>query len=190
GRISVEGSPGGPSLTLGEVAAAAAAAGANLTATAEFNTDHMTYPYGVQAAVVEIDPVTGGCRVTEYLVGYDVGRSVNPMLIEGQLVGGVAQGVGGALFEAFRYDESGQPLATSFMDYLVPTASETPQVDVLLSEDFPSPLNPIGVKGAGEGGINAVGAAIAAAVGDALGRQDAITELPITPGSIWAILSG
>jgi aerobic carbon-monoxide dehydrogenase large subunit len=128
--------------------------------------------------------------VTDYLVGYDIGRSVNPMLIEGQLVGGVAQGIGGALLEAFRYDESGQPQATSFMDYLLPTASETPHVEVIVSEDSPSPLNPIGVKGAGEGGINAVGAAIAAAVGDALGRPDAITELPITPLTIRSILSG
>jgi aerobic carbon-monoxide dehydrogenase large subunit len=190
GQIRVEGSPDGPSLTLGEVASAAAEAGSDLTATAEFNTEHMTYPYGVQAAVVEIDPSTAGCRVTDYLVGYDIGRSVNPMLIEGQLVGGVAQGIGGALLEAFRYDESGQPQATSFMDYLLPTASETPHVEVIVSEDSPSPLNPIGVKGAGEGGINAVGAAIAAAVGDALGRPDAITELPITPLTIRSILSG
>jgi CO/xanthine dehydrogenase Mo-binding subunit len=189
GVIHVDGSPEGPSLTLGEVAAAAAEAGAGLRATAEFNTDHMTYPYGVQAAVVEIDPVTGGCRVLDYLVGYDVGRSVNPMLIEGQLTGGVAQGIGGALLEVFRYDESGQPLATSFMDYLIPTAAEVPHVDMLVTEDSPSPLNPLGVKGAGEGGMNAVGAAIAAAIGDALGRPDAITELPITPGVIRQVLS-
>lgn len=189
GRIQVEGSPDGPSVTLGELAAAAMDAGGGLMATAEFNTDHMTYPYGVQAAVVEIDPDTAACRVTDYLVGYDIGRSINPMLVEGQLVGGVAQGIGGALLEVFRYDESGQPLATSFMDYLLPTASETPEVEVMVSEDSPSPLNPIGVKGAGEGGINAVGAAIAAAVGDALGQPDAITELPITPSIIRAILS-
>ncbi len=189
GRIQVEGSPEGPFVTLGDVAAAAVEAGGELSATAEFNTTHMTYPYGVQAAVVEIDRATAGCRVTDYLVGYDIGRTVNPMLVEGQLVGGVAQGIGGALLETFRYDESGQPLATSFMDYLVPTASETPHVEVMVSEDFPSPLNPIGVKGAGEGGINGVGAAIAAAVGDALGQPGAVTELPITPESIQAILS-
>jgi CO/xanthine dehydrogenase Mo-binding subunit len=188
GRIEVEGSPEGPSITFGEVAAAAIESGDELTATAEFNTNHMTYPYGVQAAVVEIDPDTGACRVTDYLVGYDIGRSVNPMLVKGQLVGGVAQGIGGALLEVFRYDESGQPLATSFMDYLLPTASETPDVEVMVTEDSPSPLNPIGVKGAGEGGINAVGAAIAAAVGDALGDHSAVTELPITPGTIQAIL--
>ncbi len=188
GRIQVVGSPKGPSLTLGEVAAAAFDAGDDLIASAEFNTDHMTYPYGVHAALVDIDPVTAGCHVIGFLVGYDVGRSVNPMLVEGQLVGGVAQGIGGALLEAFRYDESGQPLATSFMDYLLPTASEVPHVDVLVSEDAPSPLNPIGVKGAGEGGINAVGAAIAAAVGDALGRPEAVTHLPITPTTIREIL--
>jgi CO/xanthine dehydrogenase Mo-binding subunit len=141
----------------------------------------MTYPYGVHAAVVEIDPDTAGCRVVRYVVGYDVGRAVNPLLVEGQLAGGVAQGIGGALLEEFRYDGTGQPLAASFIDYLMPTASEIPRIEVLLREEAPSPLNPIGVKGAGEGGVNGVGAAIAAAVDDALGRPGAVVRLPITP---------
>ena len=84
--------------------------GPGLAATAEFLTDHMTYPYGIHIAVVVVDPATAGCKVIRYLVGYDVGRAVNPMLVEGQLVGGVAQGIGGALFEEFRYDDAGQPL--------------------------------------------------------------------------------
>ncbi len=188
GRIYVEGSPEGPSITLGQLATDAI--DEMLMATAEFNTNHMTYPYGVHVALVAIDPETSGCRVTGYLVGYDVGRMINPRLVEGQLVGGVAQGVGGALLENFPYDTSGQPLATSFMDYLLPTISETPEVEVMVSEDSPSPLNPLGVKGAGEGGINAVGAAVAAAVGDALGEPRAITELPITPEAIRDVLSG
>ncbi|MYE67578.1 MAG: xanthine dehydrogenase family protein molybdopterin-binding subunit, partial [Acidimicrobiia bacterium] len=120
------------------------------------------------AAVGSVDPGTGGGTVERYGVAYDVGRAVNPMLCEGQIVGGVAQGVGGTLLELFSYDADGQPLATSFMDYLVPTVAEQPQVEVLLSEDAPSPLNPLGLKGAGEGGTNACGAAIAAAIENAL----------------------
>jgi carbon-monoxide dehydrogenase large subunit/6-hydroxypseudooxynicotine dehydrogenase subunit gamma len=103
------------------------------------------------------------------------------MLIEGQIAGGVAQGVGGALLEEFRYSEEGQPLATSFADYLMPTLSETPDVEAIVSEDAPSPLNPLGVKGAGEGGTNAAGAAIAAAVSDAIGNLSAVTRIPISP---------
>ena len=117
----------------------------------------------------------------------DIGRAVNPMLVEGQLAGGAAQGIGGALLEEFVYDESGQPLATTFADYLLPTAAEVPVIEVLVTEDAPSPLNPLGVKGAGEGGINAAGAAIAAAVDDALGRAGAVTRLPITPQRLHRI---
>jgi carbon-monoxide dehydrogenase large subunit/6-hydroxypseudooxynicotine dehydrogenase subunit gamma len=111
------------------------------------------------------------------------------MLIEGQIQGGAAQGVGGALLEEFQYDESGQPLVTSFMDYLMPTAAETPLVEVLLSEDAPSPLNPLGVKGAGEGGTNACGAALATAVEQAIGRPGAVTELPMTPARVRSMLN-
>ena len=135
-----------------------------------------------------IDKETGGVRVEKYLIAYDVGRAVNPMLIEGQLVGGFAQGLGGALSEEFLYDERGEPLSTTFADYLMPTAREVPFVDVLLTEDAPSPRNPLGLKGAGEGGINAVGATIAAAIDDALGRPGAITRLPVTPARLRALI--
>jgi aerobic carbon-monoxide dehydrogenase large subunit len=91
------------------------------------------------------------------------------------------QGVGGALLEEFLYDESGEPLCVSLADYLLPTAKEVPSVDVLISEDAPSPLNSLGVKGAGEGGINAAGAALAAAIDDAIGVPGAVTQLPVTP---------
>ena len=127
----------------------------------------MTYPYGVHAAVVAIDRETGAVDVERYLIGYDVGRAVNPMLIEGQLVGGFAQGLGGALFEEFCYDDRGEPLSTTFADYLVPSAHDIPAMELLLTEDAPSPRNPLGLKGAGEGGVNAVGAAIASAIDDA-----------------------
>jgi CO/xanthine dehydrogenase Mo-binding subunit len=110
------------------------------------------------------------------------------MLIEGQIAGGAAQGIGGALFEEFAYNEDGQPLATSFADYLMPTVREVPAFEMLLREDAPSPLNPLGVKGAGEGGITAAGAAIAAAVDEALGRRVRIERLPITPTRLRRLL--
>jgi CO/xanthine dehydrogenase Mo-binding subunit len=196
GSVFVAGSREGPVLSLGDLAAAVAEGapladrfGPGLTATEVFTADHMTYPYGIHAVVVEIDPATAGCKVTRYVVAYDTGRAVNPMLVEGQLVGGVAQGIGGALLEQFLYDDMGQPLAVSFMDYLLPTANEVPAVEVILREDAPSPLNPLGVKGAGEGGINAVGAAIAAAVDHALGQPMSVTRLPISPDSLHRLLS-
>ena len=93
-----------------------------------------------------------------------------------------------ALFEEFVYDESGTPLAVTFADYMMPTAREVPAVEFLLSEDAPSPLNPLGVKGAGEGGINPVGAAIASAIDDAIGVPGAVTQLPVTPQRLKEIL--
>ena len=147
----------------------------------------MVYPYGVHVAAVRIDADTGGVTIERYVVAYDIGKAVNPMLIEGQIAGGVAQGIGGALLEEFLYDESGEPFSVTFADYLMPTAREMPAVDVLITEDAPSPLNPLGLKGAGEGGANAVGAAIAAAIDDALRRPGAVTELPVTPQRLKAI---
>lgn len=152
-----------------------------LVADGWFSTDHMTYPYGLHAAVVRIDAGTGQTVVERYLVGYDVGRALNPTLVEGQITGGVAQGLGGAIYEEFLYSDDGTPLCTTFMDYLIPTAHEVPPIDVLVTEDAPSPLNPLGVKGAGEGGTTAVAAAIASAVDDALQQPGAITSVPIRP---------
>jgi CO/xanthine dehydrogenase Mo-binding subunit len=158
-----------------------------ITAEGWFRSTHMNYPYGAHAAVVRVDEPTSAVKVERFVVACDIGRAVNPMLVEGQLAGGAAQGIGGALLEEFLYDSSGQPLATTFADYLLPTAAEVPPIEVLMTEDAPSPLNPLGVKGAGEGGINAAGAAIAAAVDDALGRPGAITRLPITPRRLHRI---
>ena len=124
-----------------------------------------------------------------YLVAYDIGKAINPMLVDGQIVGGVAQGLGGALFEEFSYDDRGEPLAVTFADYLMPTAREVPHVEVIITEDAPSPLNPMGLKGAGEGGANAVGAAIAAAIDDALGQPGAITRLPVSPQQVKALIN-
>ncbi|MBO0737307.1 MAG: xanthine dehydrogenase family protein [Alphaproteobacteria bacterium] len=161
-----------------------------LTAEGWFRTDHMTYPYGVQIGVVRVDADTAQVTVERFLLAYDVGRSINPMLVEGQLVGGFVQGLGGALYEEFRYDERGQPLSVTLADYLLPTASETPAVEVLVTEDAPSPLNPLGIKSVGEGGINGVGAAIASAIDDAIGLPGAVTRLPATPERLKALLSG
>jgi aerobic carbon-monoxide dehydrogenase large subunit len=158
---------------------------AGLAARYRFNIDHMTYPYGAHICVAEVDPGTGGVQLLKYLVAYEVGRAVNPTLVEGQLRGGVAQGIGGALLEQFRYDEAGQPQATTFMDYLMPTASEVPDVDLLVCEDAPAASNELGVRGAGEGGLTGAGAAIASAVSAAV-QLSAMTALPLTPTDVLA----
>ena len=184
GLVQRKDEPGGPSLALGDLARRLN----GLTVEGDFNTAHMTYPYGVHIAVVAIERDTGRIEVERYAIAYDVGRAVNPKLVEGQLVGGLAQGLGGALSEEFVYDDRGEPLSTTFADYLVLTAHEMPAVDVLLTEDAPAPGNPLGLKGAGEGGVNAVGAAIAAAIDDAIGRPGAVTQLPVTPVRLRALL--
>lgn len=196
GRVAVAGTPGGPSIALSEIAvlldpgtSSRRGWAPGLRADHWFHSDHMTYPYGMHVVVAKVDPETGGVRLLRYLVAYDVGKAINPMLVEGQLAGGVAQGVGGALFEEFRYSEDGQPLATSFMDYLIPTVSEMPDPESLISEDAPSPLNPLGAKGAGEGGTNAAGAAIAAAVSEALGDSTMVTRIPLSPERVRALVS-
>ena len=159
-----------------------------LTAERWFYSDHVTFPYGVHLAQVHIDRETGAVKVERYLMMYDVGRAVNPMLVKGQLAGGFVQGLGGALLEEFVYNEQGQPLSTTFADYLIPTLKDVPKLDVVITEDAPSPFNPLGIKGAGEGGSNAVGAAIASAVDDALGRTASVTRVPIHPIAVWRLL--
>jgi len=161
-----------------------------LSAEGWFDVDHQVYPYGTHIAVVRVDGETGGVTIERYVIGYDIGRAINPVLVEGQIVGGFAQGLGGALYEEFLYNERGDPLSTSFADYLMPSARETPRVEVILTEEAPSPLNPLGIKGAGESGITPVGAVIAAAVEAAIGLPGAIKELPITPQRLKHILDG
>ena len=152
-----------------------------------FHCPDMSFPYGVHLAAVEVDLETGGVEVERYTVGYDIGRSINPMLVHAQIVGGAAQGLGGALLEELVYDDEGNLVSGSFMDYLLPTAMEMPHVDVLVTEDAPTPLNPLGVKGAGEGGTAGAGATIANAVSDALGLE--VTRLPLTPAAIKKLAS-
>ena len=161
-----------------------------LYATHFFEAPHMTYPYGTHAAVVEVDGDTGQVEILRYAIAYDIGRAVNPMIVDGQLVGALAQGIGGALFEELVYDDEGQLLTTTFMDYLVPTSMEMPEATVIrILEETPTPLNPLGVKGAGEGGSSGCGGAIANAVADALAPLGvSITSLPLSPDRLSALI--
>ena len=186
----------GPSMSLGDIAASLAptsklrgARDPGLAAEGWFHTEHQVYPYGTHLAVVRVDRETGGVTIERYVIGYDVGRAINPMLVDGQIVGGFVQGLGGALFEEFSYNERGDPLAVTFADYLLPTVRETPAVEVILTQEAPSPLNPLGIKGAGESGITGVGAAIASAIDDAIGIPGAVTELPVTPQRLKAMIA-
>ena len=197
GQVFRKDQPGGASVGLGEIAAVLAPtkrqpAGREpgLSADGWFHSDHQTYPYGVHIAVVNVDRDTGGVRIERYVIAYDIGRAINPMLVEGQIVGGFAQGLGGAVLEEFVYDERGQPQSVTFADYLLPTAREVPEVDVLLRQDEPSTRNPMGIKGSGEAGVTGVGGAVAAAIDDAIGIPGAITQLPVTPQRLKRILNG
>ncbi|MGH7353006.1 MAG: xanthine dehydrogenase family protein molybdopterin-binding subunit [Candidatus Rokuibacteriota bacterium] len=155
-----------------------------------FEAPKMTYPYGSHAAMVEVDAETGAVKILRYAIGYDIGRAVNPMIVDGQMVGALAQGIGGALLEELVYDEQGQLLTSTFMDYLLPTVMEMPEsIAVRILEETPTPLNPLGVKGAGEGGSSGCGGAIANAVADALAPLGvSITALPLSPDRLSALL--
>lgn len=194
GRVVVRGVPD-RSLSLAEIAAAwdgwtARAAGdePGLCGRDVYLEEHMNYPYGVTVVQLEIDPRTGGPTLRRFFTSCEAGRAINPMTTEGQVIGAAAQGIGGALFEELVYDEDGQPLATSFIDYLLPSASEVPRVDLLVSEDAPTPDNPLGAKGIGEVGLIAVGAAVAAAVDDAVGMPGLVKKLPLSPSELLAFV--
>ncbi len=175
---------GGPSISLAQIAGARG----KLEAEGWHHAEHQVYPYGNHLAVVKVDPETGGVTVERYVIAYDIGRAINPMLVKGQIVGGCAQGIGGALFEEFTYSDRGDPMSVTFADYLLPGVCEVPEIEIILTEDHPSPLNPLGIKGAGESGINGVGAAIASAIDNAIGIPGAITQLPVTPQRLKAII--
>jgi len=176
-------------LTLREVARAAAvpralAAGLEpgLEALHYHRQESMTYGHGLHLAVVEVDEDTGAVGILRYAVVYDVGRAVNPMLVEGQLVGGLAQGLGAALHEELAYDDTGQLVAGTLLEYHLPAAADMPPLQLWIREDDPSPTNALGVKGAGEDGIVAAGAAVANAVADALAPLAVeVRALPLRP---------
>jgi aerobic carbon-monoxide dehydrogenase large subunit len=175
---------GGPSISVAQIAASRG----KLEAEGWHHAEHQVYPYGDHLAVVKVDPDTGGVKVERYVIAYDIGRAINPALVKGQIAGGFAQGLGGALLEEFTYSETGDPLSVTFADYLLPTVREVPEIEIILTEDAPSPLNPLGLKGAGESGVNGVGAAIASAIDDAIGIPGAITQLPVAPQRLKAII--
>ncbi|MGE3992316.1 xanthine dehydrogenase family protein molybdopterin-binding subunit [Pseudorhodoplanes sp.] len=148
-----------------------------------------TYPYGSTAALVEVDVLTGGIRILKYIIVADVGTMINPKIVEGQLVGAAAQGIGGAILEELVHDEQGQLLTTSFADYLIPTASEIPNIVVKMLNEAKSPTNPLGAKGAGEGGIVLAAAVLANAVADALKPLGVeIMSLPLSHDRIRSLI--
>lgn len=148
----------------------------------------VTYAAGVHAAVVAVDPRTGEIELLRYAIAHDCGRPVNPAIVDGQVVGGAMQGIGGALLEEIVYDEDGQLRTGSFMDYLLPTTGELPELR-LAHVDVPSPLNPLGVKGLGEGGAIGPMAAIANAVEGALAEHGVVVRsCPLTPARVRALI--
>jgi aerobic carbon-monoxide dehydrogenase large subunit len=215
GRVTVKGAPG-RELTLGALATAAnpiryaygkeasqaalqlvkpregAVLGAGqepgLEAHRFFAPERATWASGQHAAIVEVDPATGNVEFVRYVVVHDCGTLINPTIVEGQIHGGVAQGIGGALYERLHFDDSGQLVNASFMDFLMPTAMEVPDIEVAHLET-PSPLNPLGVKGVGEAGTIPVAALVAEAVEDALAPFGVrIREMPLSPARIRELI--
>jgi len=195
GRVFVRGAPAS-AVDLARVVRASiptfakpGVAPADFEATAYHHVPTVTYASAVHVAVVEADPETGAVKLLRYVVAHDCGRVINPIIVDGQVHGGVAQGVGGALGEEMVYDEQGQLLTQSLMDYFVPHADDLPALETVHLE-FPSPRNPLGAKGLGEGGAISPPAAIANAVEDALAPFDAkVTETPLTPSRVRALVT-
>jgi len=153
-----------------------------------FAPERATWASGQHAAVIEVDPQTGDVRFLRYVVVHDCGTLINPTIVEGQIHGGVAQGIGGALYERLQFDDNGQLVNASFMDFLMPTAMEIPDIEVVHLET-PSPLNPLGVKGVGEAGTIPVAALVAEAVEDALAPFNVrVREMPLSPARIRELL--
>src|SRR2546428_349334 len=194
GVVHVAGAPD-RSLPLGRVARAAVRSKAlvetgrpGLGACVFFYPSSVTWAFGAQAAVVEVDVETCAIRVLRHVVVHDPGRAINPMVVEGQVHGGTAQGLGSALLEEVVHDDTGQLLTGSLMDYALPRAADFPALDVVHVE-FPSAVNELGIKGVGESGVIAPGAMIAGAVEDALAdRGVTIDRLPVTPASVFEAL--
>jgi CO/xanthine dehydrogenase Mo-binding subunit len=150
----------------------------------------LVFANAAHICLVEVDPGTGGVTILAYVVVHDCGRELNPLIVEGMVHGSTAHGIGAALLEAFRYDERGQLLTSTFMDYLKPTALDVPDIDVGRLE-HPSPFTPLGAKGVGEGGAIPGPACVANAVEDALAPHGVtVRALPITPEQIWRWLRG
>ena len=196
GVIAVRGSPR-PSVSFEQVAQAVlyAADGLpeDLDVTLEFTSRfrpsaQTTWSNASHLCLIEIDTDTYLPRILRYIVSEDCGRMINPMIVDGQVSGGVVQGIGGVLLEHFVYDESGNPLTTTFMDYLLPTATDVPAIEIDHLET-PSSTNPGGFKGVGEGGAIGSHAAVANAVGDALAHLGVrVTKTPLGPSEIFDLV--
>jgi carbon-monoxide dehydrogenase large subunit len=194
GRIGVRGAPG-REVTLAEVATLLSAPRPGyalptgiepgLESAAWVPVAQSTYSSGAHAAVVEVDPDTGAVTIVRYVAVDDCGAVINPMVVEGQVHGGIAHGIGNALLEEVVYDAAGQLLTGTLMEYALPRADTVPPLEVR-HVVTPSPLNPLGVKGAGEGGTLPAPAAIANAIADALAPLGVrVTEMPLTRARLW-----
>ncbi len=162
--------------------------GPGLEATEFYSPPHGSFASGVHGAIIQVDPKTGMVTFVKYAAVHDCGRVINPIVVEGQVHGGVAQGIGGAFFERLVYDEEGQLINASFMDYLLPTAAEIPPI-IVDHVETPSPLNPLGVKGAGEAGVIPVPALFASAIDDALTPFGVrVREMPLHPCRLYELL--
>ena len=174
-------SGGGKSFPLSELA--------GLTAEGAFLNKKHTYSFGAHAAHVTVDAKLGQVQIVDYVVVQDVGRAINPLTLHGQIIGSLVQGLGGAMLEHLQYDEQGQFLTGSLADYLLPTATDFPNLRSFVTDNHPSPINPLGAKGAGEGGIVAAGGVMANAVANALSSFGVEPRrLPLTPSYIWELV--
>jgi carbon-monoxide dehydrogenase large subunit len=160
-----------------------------LTADGAFSNSKQTYTYGTAAAHVAVDPNTGRVEVLDYVVVDDVGRIINPLTLHGQVIGAAVQGLGSVFSEEIAYDENGQLLVGSLADYLIPVATEYPHLRAVSLEQHPSPNNPLGAKGAGEGGVIPVGGTLANAVASALASLGVEPRaLPLSPPRLWRLI--
>jgi carbon-monoxide dehydrogenase large subunit len=163
---------------------------APLSAEGTFHNHKHTYAYGAAAAHVAVDPRTGRVELVDYVTVEDIGRIINPLTAAGQAVGAVVQGLGGVFLEHLQYDENGQFLTASLADYLLPSSTDFPRIRAFVTEESPSPINPLGAKGAGEGGIVPVGGVVANAVAAALAPLGAEPRsLPLSPPRVWALIN-
>jgi CO/xanthine dehydrogenase Mo-binding subunit len=197
GQVSVVGVPG-KAVRLGELAVKAnpmrgavrPGSEPGLEATRYFGPPRGATASGVHAMVIEVDPETFTIEILKYVVVHDCGTVINPLILAGQIHGGVAQGIGNAFYEQLLFDAQGQLLTASLADYLLPTALEVPQME-LDHTHTPSPLNPLGIKGAGEAGAIPVGALFAQAVEDALQlphKDVELLEIPLSPSRLWQLV--
>jgi carbon-monoxide dehydrogenase large subunit len=169
---------------------AALAAFAGLSAEGSFSTTTRTYSYGAHACHVAVDPASGRVQILDYVAVEDVGRAINPAIVHGQAVGALVQGLGGVFLDEIVYDSDGEILTTSLADYLVPVSTDFPNIRAVTLELRRSKTNPLGAKGAGEGGMVAVAATAANAVAAALAPLGIeVRALPLSPARVWALIN-